>query len=250
MADLIRTIKRCGCLAAIFDLDGVVTDTAHLHAHSWKTTFDKVIEYQTNKIGLNQQIIPFDLDKEYYGYLAGRGRMDSVNAFLASREFNLPLGEESDNSFESIYGIASYKNDLYIRSLEEQSINVYDDAVEFIYYLRSLGFKIGLATASKNSPLILRRTKLAGLFDTVVDGNDIQEQGLKPKPAAEAYSYAAEQLGFSLSDCVVFEDSYESLLSLQAAGTACTVGVAKNNFVQNKFNGIIIKSFMKGADVE
>ena len=229
-----------GCSAVIFDLDGVVTDTAQLHAHAWKITFDKWMKfYQSHNKGIST-IKPFDVVKDYDNYMAGRERLEGVRVFLASRSVELPLGDEDDYPFISISGLGKYKNTIYVDELKNSEIKVYNYAVKFIRRLRKAGLSIALATSSKNSPLIMEKTGLAPLFDVIVDGNHVEALSLCSKPAPDIFIYAASQLGLSLECCAVFEDSHEALASVATAGAACTIGVAKNESELHRFGDMTV----------
>lgn len=222
--DVLGMIAEAGCTAAIFDLDGVVTRTMHLHVRAWQQALDEYLAQTSPTAAFH----PFDPDRDYQRYLDGRTRTEGLRAFLASRDIDLPLGNEDDPHFASVLGLGTYKNSLYLNALETTGIEIYADAIDFIERLRREGFPIGLATSSKNAPLILARTGLARLFDVIVDGNVVEREGLRSKPAPDIFVHTAALMGKSVQQCAIFEDTVEVLAELAALAPGCAVAVVRN----------------------
>lgn len=219
--DLLRLLSDSGCRAAIFDMDGVVTETSALHARAWKHAFDAFLAaYPATDVAR-----PFDEGRDYRDYVDGRTRLEGVRSFLASRGIVLAVGNEGDASLESMQGIAGHKNRVYLADLARHGATVHQDAVELINAIRAASIKVALATSSRNAALVLDMTDLRPLFDLVVDGNDVDAAGLRSKPAADIFLYAARRLEVPFENCAVFEDSAEALAEVAAQAPACAVCV-------------------------
>ena len=220
------------CRAAIFDMDGVVTDTAEHHAKAWKKTFDK-LQRILDARGIIMK--PFHLEEDYNAYFAGRSRTEGIKAYLASRSISLPQGSEQHPEVDTMMGIAKFKNNLYRTYLQRFGADVYSDAISLIQNLKALSLKIGLATASKNAPMVLQQTGLSPLFDVIADGNDMAAYGLRSKPAPDIFIHVANQLGISFSQCAVFEDSHETLEQASRMSPLYAIGVER--WDENTVNG-------------
>lgn len=237
--DLMRLIAAAGCTAAIFDLDGVVTQTRHLHVLSWQQALDEFLA----GLSTGRPFRPFDPARDYPKYLDGRTRREGLLAFLASRGLELPPGQEGDAPFTSVAGLGDYKNSLYLESLAKAGIEIHDDAVAFIGRLRDAGFPVGLATSSRNASLILSQTRLGHLFDVVVDGNDVENAGLRSKPAPDIFLQTAARLGHPLQRCAVFEDTLAVLDALIEARPGYAVGVARNGRLPARKPYLVVAGF-------
>jgi HAD superfamily hydrolase (TIGR01509 family) len=193
--------------AAIFDLDGVITFTARVHAAAWKELFDDYLRNRTKQTG--QAFVPFD-ELDYQRYVDGKPRLDGVVSFLTSRKINIPLGSPSDPSGAlTAWGLGNRKNELFQQELEETGVDVDEDAVRLVRELRGCGLLVGLASSSKNTPRILEKSNLAHLFGAVVDGNVSERLGLKGKPEPDIFLHCLQELNSSASphDAVLVEDA-------------------------------------------
>ena len=165
--------------AVLFDLDGVITHTAGVHAAAWKSTFD---DYLARRGGA----APFDASADYLAYVDGKPRHDGIRSFLASRGVVLPDGEPGDPpGAETVHGIGNAKDALFRAAIERDGIRVYPSSVALVEALRARGVQTTIVTSSQNGRTILRRAGLVGLFDACIDGVDLVEGGLRGKPALD-----------------------------------------------------------------
>src|SRR5262245_12469852 len=180
--------------AVLFDLDGVITDTANLHATCWKQMFDEYLQRRATQRA--EAFRPFDVATDYRLYVDGKPRFDGVRDFLRSRGIQLPEGNLDDSAnIETVHGLGNRKNDLVNRAIAEFGVVPYPGTVQFIHRLRRDGFKIAVVTSSQNCDAVLRAAKLDDFFEVRVDGNVIQAQRLAGKPAPDTFLVAARLLG-------------------------------------------------------
>ncbi|MFQ5846975.1 MAG: trehalose-phosphatase [Candidatus Methylomirabilales bacterium] len=210
--------------AAIFDLDGVVTKTARVHAAAWKKLFDEYLEHRAADEGKPFQ--PFDVDTDYRRYVDGKPRYDGVRSFLQSRGITLPYGDSADGpDRETICGLGNRKDSLFHRALREQGVATYPSTITFIHALRSRGLKTAIVSSSKNCGPVLDAAGLSALFDAKVDGLDIARQHLQGKPAPDMFLKAATLLGVPPARAVVFEDALAGVQAGRAGHFGLVVGV-------------------------
>jgi beta-phosphoglucomutase family hydrolase len=199
------TISRREFDAAIFDLDGVLTDTAGVHADAWKAVFDAFLQRRAQRQGREFQ--PFDAESDYLAYVDGRPRYDGVRSFLASRGINIPEGSEHDSEdAETIRAIGERKTRLFRQALQ-QGIDPAPGAQVLLISLRQADLGIAVASSSENCALILRAARLDHLIDIRVDGLDAEVLGLPGKPDPALFLEAARRLGVEPFRAVVFEDA-------------------------------------------
>ncbi|MCP3054537.1 beta-phosphoglucomutase family hydrolase [Aurantimonas marianensis] len=209
--------------AAIFDLDGVVTRTARVHAAAWKRLFDEYLEQRAERAG--EPFRPF-LDDDYRRYVDGKPRYDGVRSFLQSRGITLAFGKPTDPpDRETISGLGNRKNQFLQESLERGGVEVFDSTVILIRTLRGYGVKTALVSSSRNARAILASADLTTLFDVCVDGTDAARLELKGKPAPDIFLAAAEALGVQRTRAVVFEDAISGVEAGRAGGFGLVVGV-------------------------
>ena len=214
--------------AVIFDMDGVVTDTASLHGTAWKTMFDRFLEEHGRKTGNKQK--PFDPGRDYLEYVDGKPRFDGVRSFLASRGIALPEGSLQDApGMASVYALGNWKNEMFARLLDEEGAMAYPGTVDLIHKLHAAGIKTAIISSSKNAERILRSAGVLGLFEVKVDGVDSLELGIKGKPAPDIFLRAAEQLGVEASRAVVVEDAISGVQAGKAGGFGLVVGVNRGS---------------------
>jgi beta-phosphoglucomutase family hydrolase len=212
-------------VACLFDLDGVVTSTAKLHAAAWKQTLDEFLATRTD--GDNK---PFDIATDYREYIDGRLREDGVRAFLASRHIELPKGAHGDApGSPTVQGIAKAKNDRLLAAIERDGVEVFDGSVKFIRFVRERHIATALVSASANAMAVLRAAKLTELFDVVVDGRVAALQSLAGKPAPDTFLAAADELGIEPVHAAVFEDAVAGVEAGHAGGFGFVVGVVRND---------------------
>lgn len=206
--------------AVILDLDGVITQTARLHARAWKQMFD---EY------LPQQQAPFTLDVDYYTYVDGKPRYEGVRSFLASRGIELPQGTPEDPpEKKTICGLGNRKNTIFLKLLEKEGVEIYTDTVEQIQRWREQGVKTAVISSSRNCEAILKTAALTNLFDVKVDGVDSERLELKGKPAPDIFWQAARQLGVKPEQAIVVEDAIAGVEAGRAGGFKQVVGVVRD----------------------
>ena len=210
--------------AWLFDLDGVLTDTARVHAAAWKTTFDEVL---ARKAGGAAGFRPFDPVEDYERYVDGKPRYDGVRDFLAARGITLPEGRPSDPpDRDTVRGIGNRKNALVLERLAGM-VKVFPGSVALVEQLRSAGRRTAVVSASENCVAVLAAAHITDLFDVVVDGRVAREQHLQGKPAPDTYLFAASQLGVKPSRAAVVEDAPAGVAAGHAGGFALVVGVAR-----------------------
>ncbi|RPF28252.1 beta-phosphoglucomutase family hydrolase [Georgenia muralis] len=209
--------------AVIFDMDGVVTDTAAVHAAAWKRLFDDVLADPRLSGG---PYAPFDITEDYRLYVDGRAREDGVAAFLAARRIDLPTGGADDGADAwSVRGLAARKNAMYLHLLAEQGLRVFPGTVDLLRRLRAGGVPVGLVTASRNAQELLAAAGLGGIFDVVVDGREAHEMGLPGKPDPAMFLRAAELLGVDPARAAVVEDALAGVRGARTGGFGLVVGV-------------------------
>jgi len=212
--------------AVLLDLDGVITDTASLHAASWKQTFDEYLRKRARQRG--ERFRPFDLSIDYRLYVDGKPRFDGVRDFLISRVIQLPEGSPDDPPhLETVCGLGNRKNDLVNEMIEEKGVKPYDGSVALIHELRDRGFKIAVVTSSQNCTTVLEAAKLKAFFDVQVDGNTITERQLTGKPAPDTFLIAARLLGVKPSRAVVIEDAISGVQAGLKGKFGLVIGVAR-----------------------
>lgn len=214
--------------AAIFDLDGVVTRTARVHAASWKRLFDGYLRDWAQNTGAAFR--PFDIDHDYGRYVDGKPRYDGVESFLLSRGITLPRGEPSDPpERETICGLGNRKDRYFRESLQKEGVVTFESTVALIRRLRNRQIATALVSSSRNADAVLEAAHVAELFDVVIDGNDISRLGLAGKPAPDLFLEAAECLGTVPGRAVVIEDAISGVQAGHAGGFGLVVGVDRRN---------------------
>ena len=223
--------------AVLFDLDGVITNTATLHATCWKQMFDAYLRERAEQKG--EAFRPFDLATDYRLYVDGKPRFDGVRDFLSSRGIQLLEGNRDDpTDLETVHGLGNRKNDLVNRAIAEVGVEPYVGTVQFIDQLRRDGFKIGVVTSSQNCDAVLRAAKLDNLFEVRVDGNTIEAERLGGKPAPDTFLMAARLLGVEPKRTVVVEDAISGVEAGFNGNFGLVIGVArKGNAEELKRHG-------------
>jgi beta-phosphoglucomutase family hydrolase len=212
--------------AVLLDLDGVITDTANLHAACWKRMFDEYLRERATQRG--EAFRSFDLATDYRLYVDGKPRFDGVRDFLASRGIQLPEGNATDPpQIETVGGLGNRKNDLVTELITDVGIEPYAGSVNLIHQLRDRGFKIAVVTSSQNCAPVLQAAKLDALFDVRVDGNTIQAQDLVGKPSPDTFLMAAKLLGVQPGRAVVIEDAISGVEAGRKGNFGLVIGVAR-----------------------
>jgi beta-phosphoglucomutase family hydrolase len=223
--------------AVLLDLDGVITDTASVHAACWKQMFDEYLQKRATQRG--EAFRPFDLTTDYQIYVDGEPRFDGVRDFLTSRGIQLPDGSPDDPpQVETVGGLGNRKNALVNKVIEDRGVTPYEGSVKFIRQLRDRGFKIAVVTSSQNCTAVLKAAKLDALFEVRVDGNLIRAQHLAGKPAPDTYLTAAKLLRVDPARAVVIEDAISGVEAGSNGNFGLVIGVArKRNAEELKHHG-------------
>jgi len=212
-----------GIRAGLFDLDGVLTRTATVHAAAWKEMFDDFLRARAAETG--EPFVPFDSHADYDRYVDGKKRADGVRSFLASRGIQLPEGSPDDPpAAATVHGLGNRKNELVLAKLAD-GVEVYPGSVSYVEALRDAGLARAVVSSSANTRTVLDVTGLAKLFDVVVDGVVADREGLAGKPAPDTFLAAARALGVGPADAAVFEDALAGVEAGRAGGFGCVVGV-------------------------
>jgi beta-phosphoglucomutase family hydrolase len=212
--------------AVLLDLDGVITDTANMHAACWKQMFDEYLQNRAAETG--EQFCPFELATDYRFYVDGKPRFDGVRDFLTSRGIRLPEGSPDDPSqAETVCGLGNRKNELVNEVIEEVGVKPYEGTVKLIHQFRDQGFKIAVVTSSQNCEAVLKAAKLDAFFDVRVDGNTIHAQHLAGKPAPDTFLTAAQALGVDPTRAVVVEDAISGVEAGCNGNFGLVIGVAR-----------------------
>lgn len=210
--------------AFLFDMDGVLTDTAKTHSEAWKEAFDAFLQKWSREHDV--PFVEFDRSEDYDTYVDGKRREDGVRDFLLSRNIDLPMGSPDDPATaETVWGVATSKNVLVLDLLDKRGVDVYDGSVEFVHQAKAAGIKVAVVSSSANTTAVLDAGNIRSLFDEQMDGKLAAELGLPGKPKPDTYVRAAENLGVSLEKAVVFEDALAGVGAGQAGGFGLVVGV-------------------------
>jgi len=210
--------------ACLFDLDGVLTRTAELHAAAWKTTFDEFLNRGATTGGTDP--IQFDAHADYDTYVDGKPRAAGVRSFLASRGIELAEGSAEDQGTEdTVYSLGRRKTQLVLELIARQGVVAYAGSVRFLAAARAAGLRRALVTSSENAAAVLAAAGLQGEFDVQVDGETAHQLGLAGKPAPEVYEEAARRLGVAPVHAAVFEDALAGVAAGRAGGFGLVVGV-------------------------
>lgn len=201
-----------GITALLFDLDGVLTKTATVHAKAWKEMFDA---YLKERDGDGYE--PFDLHHDYDEYVDGKPREDGVRDFLSSR------GIAADAAL--VKQLGDRKNDLVQKVIERDGVEVYDGSIDYVRRAKEAGFKLAVVSSSANAKPVLRSVGVLELFDDVVDGHAVAEDGLKGKPAPDTFLEGARRLRAEPAQAVVFEDALAGVEAGRAGHFGAVVGV-------------------------
>jgi beta-phosphoglucomutase family hydrolase len=208
-----------GVTTLLFDLDGVITKTAVVHAAAWKEMFDAFLATQDGQA-------PFDPRTDYDKYVDGKPRYDGVRSFLSSRGLSLPDGDPTDApDAETVCGLGNRKNDLVGGIIERDGVEAYPGTVKYLEAAKAAGFRLAVVSSSANCRAILTSCNLLDDFEEIMDGVVAAERGIKGKPAPDTFIAAAETLGASLAQSVVFEDALAGVEAGHAGGFGFVVGV-------------------------
>lgn len=233
--------------AVVFDLDGVITQTALVHAESWKKMFDAYLKLREGRD--QEPFREFTHEHDYLPFVDGKPRYKGVQSFLESRGIHIPFGSaEDDASKETVCGLGNKKNVEFQEILKAQGVNVFEPAVSFIQDLKAHDVHVGVASSSKNAQLILQKTGLESLFETRVDGVVSAKLQLKGKPEGDIFVRACQDMQCTPDRAVVVEDAVSGVQAGKNGNFALVIGVAREGNDQAlKENGadVVVRNFQR-----
>lgn len=210
--------------ACLFDLDGVLTQTAKVHCAAWKEIFDEFLEADAAKRGI--RFTPFDPIADYDQYVDGKPRLDGVRSFLASRGIVLPEGAANDPSTAlTVVALGRKKNDVLLKRIEQGGVEAYQGSVRFVHAARAAGLPCGVVSSSANCQSVLAAVGIEHLFQARIDGKTIVRDHLPGKPAPDTFLAGARALNVPPDQAAVFEDALAGVQAGRAGGFGWVVGV-------------------------
>jgi beta-phosphoglucomutase family hydrolase len=213
-----------GVSVCLFDLDGVLTKTAKVHAAAWKETFDSYLRQRAAQDG--EPFVPFDSVSDYDEYVDGKPRYEGVQSFLASRGIELPRGEPSDPpDAETVDGLGNRKNEILLRLIREQGVEAYEGSVSYVHAAKRAGLRRAVVSSSTNCRDVLIAAGIEDLFDARIDGVVAEREHLRGKPAPDTFLAGARLLGAEPSQAAVFEDALAGVAAGRAGDFGFVVGV-------------------------
>ena len=219
MLGLPDTVRAC-----LFDLDGVLTQTAKVHAAAWKQMFDEYLRARAQQSG--EPFQEFDAVGDYDRYVDGKPRYDGVRSFLEARGIHLSEGAASDPpSAETVHGLGNRKNELVLRLIHDQGVQPYEGSVRYVRAARDAGLRRAVVSSSANARDVLAAAGMAELFEEVVDGHAVEDQGLRGKPAPDTFLAGARALELEPEQAAVFEDALAGVEAGRAGSFGFVVGV-------------------------
>jgi len=210
--------------ACLFDLDGVLTETAKIHSKAWKQMFDAYLRGRAEREG--EDFVEFDAGEDYNDYVDGKPRYDGVRSFLASRGIELPEGSEDDPpDAETVCGLGNRKNQLVLELMKRDGVQAYPGSVRFVEAARDAGLRRAVVSSSANCEAVLRAAGIEELFEERIDGVVAKREELRGKPAPDTYLAAAKALGVEPAAATVFEDALSGVEAGRAGDFGFVVGV-------------------------
>jgi beta-phosphoglucomutase family hydrolase len=210
--------------ACLFDLDGVLTQTAKVHAAAWKSMFDEFLRRRASERG--ESFVPFDATSDYERYVDGKPRYDGVASFLASRGIQLEEGSVQDPpDAETIHGLGNRKNEIVLEMIRHDGVEPYEGSVEYVNAVRAAGLRTAVVSSSSNCRDVLAAAGIEGLFEAIIDGVIAERQHLHGKPAPDTFLAGAAALGTKPANAAVFEDALAGVEAGRAGRFVTVVGV-------------------------
>lgn len=210
-----------GCL---FDLDGVLTQTATVHDAAWQEVFDSFLRARAKATG--EKFVPFDPVRDYDDYVDGKPREEGTESFLASRGIHLPVGRADDPpGTPTIYGLGNAKNEILLRRLRTDGVQAYPGSVRYVHAVRDAGLRRAVVSSSANTAQVLAAAGLADEFSERIDGIVAGRDHLRGKPAPDTYLAGARALGLAPAQAAVFEDALAGVAAGRAGRFGFVVGV-------------------------
>ena len=206
--------------ACLFDLDGVLTDTASVHRKAWKVMFDNYLRTR------EEPFVPFDIGADYQTYVDGKKREDGVRAFLASRNIELPGGNPGDDpGAHTVHGLGEAKNELFRRTLRDDGVKVFEGSRRYLEAVTGAGLAVAVVSSSSNTREVLEITGLAKYVPVRVDGVTMREEGIAGKPAPDSFLRAARLLDVPAPQAAVYEDALAGVAAGRAGDFGIVIGV-------------------------
>ena len=213
--------------AILFDLDGVLTSTADIHASAWKRMFDDYLERRAEQQG--EPFRPFDIGTDYLRYVDGRPRYEGVQTFLESRGIKLPRGTTaSPAGEETVCGLGNRKDQMVQAAIDAGKVTSFPGSIDFARRARAAGMKTAVVTSSRNCDVVLKAAGIDDLFEVRVDGRAIEDEGMRGKPAPDSFLKAAERLGVRPERAVVVEDAIAGVQSGRAGKFGLVIGIDRH----------------------
>jgi beta-phosphoglucomutase family hydrolase len=210
--------------ACLFDMDGVITQTAKVHDAAWKEMFDDFLRSWSTSH--NVPFVPFDPVSDYDQYVDGKPRLEGTASFLESRGIELPMGEESDPAgTPTVWGLSNGKNELILKVLARDGVQAYEGSVRYVEAVREAGLRTAIVSSSANTEAVLKAAGVDGLFEVRVDHQVAEAAKLRGKPAPDTFLEAARLLGVTAANAAVYEDALAGVAAGRAGHFALVVGV-------------------------
>jgi beta-phosphoglucomutase family hydrolase len=210
--------------ACLFDLDGVLTDTASVHRKAWKAMFDSYLRDRAERTG--ERFVPFDIAADYQTYVDGKKREDGVQSFLAARGITLPDGDPDDDpSAETVYGLGNRKNELFQQTIHQDGVKVFEGSRRYLEAVTAAGLAVAVVSSSSNTREVLEVTGLDKFVQQRVDGATMRDEHIPGKPAPDSFLRAAELLGMTPAEAAVFEDALAGVEAGRRGHFGLVVGV-------------------------
>jgi beta-phosphoglucomutase family hydrolase len=210
--------------ACLFDLDGVLTQTAKVHAAAWEQTFDDYLRRRASSSG--EAFVPFDPVRDYDEYVDGKPRYDGVRSFLASRGIELPEGSADEKAgADTIHGLGNLKNEIVLKLIREHGVEPYEGSVRYVEAARAAGLRRAVVSSSTNCRDVLAAAGIQDLFEQIVDGVVAEREHLHGKPAPDTFLAGARALGVEPAQAAVFEDALAGVEAGRAGHFGYVVGV-------------------------
>lgn len=210
--------------ACLFDLDGVLTDTASVHNKAWTAMFDAFLSERAKRTG--DEFVPFDSGADYQNYVDGKKREDGVRSFLKSRGIELPDGDPDDpDDADTVYGLGNRKNAMFQKVLHDDGVKVFDGSRRYLEAVAAAGLPVAVVSSSANTRDVLEITGLDRFVQQQVDGITLRDEHIAGKPAPDSYLRGAQLLDVPADEAAVFEDAISGVQAGRAGNFGCVVGV-------------------------
>ncbi len=215
-------VFRPGLDAILFDLDGVVTQTASLHARVWRRLFDEFLAERAQQCAGG----PFRLPEDYHDHVDGKVRVEGVRSFLRSRGIELPFGAPTDSpQSDTVCGLGNRKTGLFMQVLDSDGVEVFEGTLAFLRAVRAMALKTACVSSSRTCRKVLERTRLTDQFDVIYDGTDLEREGLPGKPQPDGFLRGAALIGVEPRNAAVVEDAVVGVAAGRAGGFRLVIGV-------------------------